>query len=59
MIPGRPNIGALVDEEIRQREGAMAVVVCASGGFADDVRAAVRPRLELGSVDFLEEGFTY
>ncbi|KAF2120298.1 ferric reductase [Lophiotrema nucula] len=59
MIPGRPNIASLIDEEIRHRQGAMAVTVCASGGFADDVRAAVRPRLEDGAIDFIEEAFTY
>jgi hypothetical protein len=37
----------------------MAVTVCGSGGFADDVRAAVRPWLTEGCVDFIEEAFTY
>jgi hypothetical protein len=33
--------------------------VCASGGMADGVRAAVRPWMTEGCVDFIEEAFTY
>ncbi|KAF2265244.1 hypothetical protein CC78DRAFT_209325 [Lojkania enalia] len=59
MIAGRPKIETLIDEEVKTRVGAMAVTVCGSGAFADDVRAAVRPRLEQGAIDFVEEAFTY
>lgn len=59
MFAGRPNPKQLIEEEVRKREGAMAVTVCGSGGFADGVRAAVRPWLTEGSIDFIEEAFTY
>lgn len=59
MFPGRPKIGALLKEEVDKRVGAMAVTVCGSGPFADDVRDAVRPCLQEGCVDFVEEAFTY
>jgi hypothetical protein len=59
MFPGRPKIVPLLEEEMRNRVGAMAVTCCGSGPFADDVRAAVRPFLTQGSVDFIEEAFTY
>jgi len=59
MYSGRPNAAALIEEEFRNRIGAMAVTVCASGGMADGVRHAVRPWLTKGSVDFIEEAFTY
>ena len=48
-----------LEEEARHRVGAMAVTVCASGGMADGVRHAVRPLLTEGTVDFIEEAFTY
>ncbi|CCT61130.1 hypothetical protein [Plenodomus lingam JN3] len=59
MYSGRPNAAALIEEEVRNRVGAMAVTVCASGGMADGVRFAVRPWLTEGCVDFIEEAFTY
>jgi predicted ferric reductase len=59
MFPGRPKIASLLAEEMRHRVGAMAVTVCGSGPFADDVRAGVRPFLTEGSVEFIEEAFTY
>jgi predicted ferric reductase len=59
MFAGRCKPAALLEEEFRHRVGAMAVTVCGSGGFADNVRAAVRPLLTEGSVDFIEEAFTY
>ncbi|KAF2025719.1 hypothetical protein EK21DRAFT_75742 [Setomelanomma holmii] len=59
MFAGRPKADALIEEEVRHRQGAMAVTVCGSGGFADGVRAAVRPWLTEGSIDFIEEAFTY
>ncbi|KAF2204008.1 hypothetical protein GQ43DRAFT_218372 [Delitschia confertaspora ATCC 74209] len=59
MLPGRPNVGEIVEKEVRDRIGAMAVTVCGSGGFADGVRAAARKRVQDGVVDFVEEAFTY
>lgn len=59
MIEGRPNHKQLVEHEMRNRVGAMAVTVCAAGAFADEVRAAVRPLVTEGCIDFIEEAFTY
>jgi len=35
------------------------VPVCGPGAFADEVRDAVRKRVNIGSLDFIEEAFTY
>jgi predicted ferric reductase len=59
MLAGRPPTKSLLETEIKNRVGAVAVTVCGSGPFADDVRCAVRPFLTEGSVDFIEEAFTY
>lgn len=59
MFPGRCNPSTIVDKEVADRVGAMGVVVCGPGAFADNVRAAVRKKVEVGSVDFIEEAFTY
>ena len=59
MFPGRCNPSTVLDKEIVDRVGAMGVVVCGPGAFADGVRAATRDKVQLGSVDFIEEAFTY
>lgn len=59
MYAGRPKTEILIEDEVRTRVGAMAVTVCASGAFADGVRAATRPWLTEGCIDFIEEAFTY
>lgn len=59
MFPGRPNISKILEDEFGKRVGSMAVTCCGSGPFADDVRAGVRPFLTEGSVEFIEEAFTY
>ncbi|ORY16431.1 ferric reductase like transmembrane component-domain-containing protein [Clohesyomyces aquaticus] len=59
MIPGRCDFKTIVQKEFEDRVGAMVVQCCGSGGFADDVRAAVRPKIEEGSVEYIEEAFTY
>ena len=59
MFPGRCNPQTVLDREISERVGAMAVTVCGPGAFADNVRAAVRRRVHVGSIDFVEEAFTY
>jgi len=59
LFAGRPNWKTLVAEEMAHRVGAMAVTVCGSGGLADACRAAVRPHVTDGAVDFIEESFSY
>ena len=66
MAPGRANARVLVQKAFEERVGAMAVTVCGPGGFADDVRAAVRGVMgedrEAGGngvLDFVEESFTW
>lgn len=59
VIPGRCDVEGVVDREFEERVGAMAISVCGPGGFADDVRDATRKRVMEGSVEFLEEAFTY
>jgi predicted ferric reductase len=59
MFAGRPQIPSMIADEVRARVGAMAITVCGSGAFSDEVRAAVRPHLTEGSVEFIEEAFTY
>ncbi|KAI9767299.1 MAG: hypothetical protein M1835_007053 [Candelina submexicana] len=59
MFPGRANPGVLLDREIVERVGAMVVTVCGPGAFADEVRGAVRRRVQVGRVDFVEEAFTW
>ncbi len=59
MFPGRCDPQMIVDKEVRERVGAMVTTVCGPGAFADSVRHAVRRRIEVGSVDFVEEAFTY
>jgi hypothetical protein len=59
IFPGRPDIAQIVNEEVQQQVGAMCVTVCGPGGLADDVRKATRDVQDLGSVDFIEESFTW
>lgn len=59
MVPGRCVVQEVVDGQFEERIGAMVVTVCGPGAFADDVRAAVRGKVDCGSVDFIEEAFTY
>jgi predicted ferric reductase len=59
MFAGRMSAETILEQEMKDRVGAMAVTVCASGAMADSVRAATRKHLEEGSVDFIEEAFTY
>lgn len=59
MFPGRCIPKAIIEKEFADRIGSMAITVCGPGSFADNVRAASRPMMELGSVDFIEESFTY
>lgn len=59
LVVGRCQPGAMVDQELPTRVGAMVVSVCGPGAFADDVRAAVRQRLDRGCIDLVEEAFTW
>lgn len=59
MYPGRANPAVILEKEMKTRVGAMAVTVCGPGAFADDVRAATRAQIGEGTVDFIEESFTW
>ncbi|KKY15943.1 putative metalloreductase [Phaeomoniella chlamydospora] len=59
MMAGRCQPGVVMDAELPSRIGATAVSVCGPGAFTDEVRHAVRERLHIGSLDFLEEAFTW
>ncbi|KAF2752768.1 ferric reductase [Pseudovirgaria hyperparasitica] len=59
MFPGKPNVQALVDQEMGAGVGAACVSVCGTGGLADDVRAAVRARQRVWNVDLREESFSW
>ncbi|KAI9690277.1 MAG: hypothetical protein M1822_009238 [Bathelium mastoideum] len=59
MHGGRCNVQEVLDKEIWERVGAMCVTVCGPGAFADGVRHAVRERIHVGNLDFVEEAFTY
>jgi hypothetical protein len=59
MFPGRPDIETLVQLEVSQRVGAMAVSVCGTGSLSDDVRHAVRKRQAHAEIDYFEESFTW
>ncbi|KAI9832312.1 MAG: hypothetical protein M1826_001998 [Phylliscum demangeonii] len=59
MFPGRPQPQLIIDQEIEERVGAMAVTVCGPGSLADSVRDAARKRVDIASLDFIEESFTW
>jgi hypothetical protein len=59
MFPGKPNIGALVDQEVEESIGAMGVSVCGVGGLADDVRRACRLWMGKVNIEFHEESFSW
>ncbi|KAK4039703.1 ferric reductase like transmembrane component-domain-containing protein [Parachaetomium inaequale] len=59
MFPGRPNIDTLLGMEMESQVGTMAVSVCGPGALSDEVRRAVRDRQYQGSVDFVEEAFSW
>jgi predicted ferric reductase len=59
MFPGRMNAPTIIDKEVVERKGAMAVTVCGSGAFADEVRMATRRRVDQASITFIEEAFTW
>jgi hypothetical protein len=59
MFPGKPNVQALVDQEMMEGIGAACVTVCGTGSLADDLRHAVRNRQSKWNVDFREESFSW
>ncbi|GIC84420.1 ferric reductase family protein [Aspergillus udagawae] len=56
---GKPSFAEVVDVEMAQQVGAMAVSVCGPGGLGDDVRQAVRERQNGQLVDFYEDTFSW
>lgn len=59
MFPGRCDAKVLLGKEVPNRIGAMAVTVCGPGSFQDEIRGAVREVVYKGTVDFVEESFTW
>lgn len=59
MLEGRCKPAQVLEKEMRERVGALAVSVCGPGAFADSVRAAARAVVQEGVVEFVEEAFTY
>ncbi|KAK8022336.1 hypothetical protein PG993_013103 [Apiospora rasikravindrae] len=59
MFPGRPNIETLLSIEMENQVGAMGVSTCGPGALSDEVRAAVRKRQYHGTIDFVDEAFTW
>ncbi|KAI0603519.1 ferric reductase like transmembrane component [Biscogniauxia sp. FL1348] len=59
MFPGRPNIETLMSMEMEQQVGHMGVSVCGPGALSDEVRLAVRRNQYSGSIDFIEEAFSW
>lgn len=58
VLSQRCNPQEIVDEQMLAQVGALTVTVCGPGGFNDSVRAAVRRRVGLRSIDFFEEAFS-
>ncbi|OAA55003.1 ferric-chelate reductase [Niveomyces insectorum RCEF 264] len=59
MFPGRPNIDTLLGIEMENQVGTMGVSVCGPGALSDEVRRAVRQRQYQGSIEFVEEAFSW
>lgn len=59
MFPGRCNPTTIIEKEVADQIGAMGVVVCGPGAFADSVRSAARNKVDSSSLCFIEEGFSY
>jgi NAD(P)H-flavin reductase len=59
MFPGRPNVEALIDQEMQEGIGAAAVTTCGTGALADELRRAVRKMQNQWNVDFREESFSW
>ncbi|CAK7273668.1 hypothetical protein SEPCBS57363_005767 [Sporothrix epigloea] len=59
MFPGRPNIDTLLGIEMENQVGTLGVTVCGPGALSDEVRRAVRQRQYQGSIEFVEEAFSW
>ena len=59
MFPGKPNIQALIDQEVEQSIGAIGVTVCGVGALADDVRRSCRMWMGKVNIEFMEESFSW
>lgn len=59
MFPGRCNPTTIVEKEVAEQIGAMGIIACGPGAFADSVRAAARNKVDQANVCFIEEAFTY
>ncbi|KAI8941686.1 hypothetical protein NX059_002896 [Plenodomus lindquistii] len=55
----RCNPGEILDDELYECGGRLAVSVCGPPGFSADVRAAVRERSSDWDIDLFDESFTY
>ena len=55
IVQGRVNPGNVLDEVLPTRVGATMVSVCGPGALADEVRAAVRERIELANLELTSE----
>jgi len=59
MFPGKPNIEQVLQTEMNQRIGTIAVTVCGPGAMSDDVRYAVRTHVDSANIEFIEEAFSW
>jgi ferredoxin-NADP reductase len=59
VFPGKPNIQAIVDEEVGSSIGAIGVSVCGVGAMADEVRFACRSWMGKVNIDIEEESFSW
>lgn len=56
---GRPDVDLIVRQEANRQIGAMGVLVCGTGSFSDDVRAACRKAQQRSQVEYIEESFSW
>lgn len=56
---GKPLFRQVMEREMAQQIGAMAVSVCGPGGMGDEVRKAVREVQGRKTVEFFEESFSW
>ncbi|KAI9679805.1 MAG: hypothetical protein M1817_004819 [Caeruleum heppii] len=59
MFPGKPKIEALIQMEVQDQIGAMAVSACGPGSLSDDVRQAVRRQQGQANIDYIEESYSW
>lgn len=59
MFPGKPNVQALIDQEVESAVGSIGVSVCGVGALADEVRRGCRMWMDRVNIDFHEESFSW